>query len=560
MVMAAKRQRVGERKEYANGAATIDAERPLPEFREPGEGAFSGGGEDDEVDFSLLEAVERENHAAVEVLDVRGVKKLVLSFEKKLRDNLEARMKHMDQPEKFLESEVELDEEVRKMHVLAGAPVLYTQLVNLNAVSSIAGLLSHENTDISVDVVNLLHELTDEDVILGTEEDENNAEAEAGLLALVEALVNCNALELLVQNLSRLNENDTDESAAAYKTLGIIESMVEVKPMIAELVCERTKLLRWLLTRVTKREYDGTKLYSSEILSILLQSSTANQKRLGQMDGVDALLQAVAMYKGRDPRSVEEAELVENLFAVLCSVVMPAENKERFVKAEGVELMLIILKQRRFAYASGIKVLDFALTRCPAACERFVEGLGLRALFAAFMGRVVVKQKLKGAEHSKEQIEERVISIIASLFGGLSRGPRRDRLLSKFTESEFEKTDRLMELYVRYSDKVMDEDRRQAAEAARDLEMSADERYLAKLDAGLFTLQLLALIFAHIWTAALPGSQERIDLLLHQHKLSRVDLKDALQVYHDNVGDADGSDEMDKRRSKIVKLMAQLAG
>ena len=34
--------------------------------------------------------------------------------------------------------------------------------------------------------------------------------------------------------------------------------------------------------------------------------------------------------------------------------------------------------------------------------------------------------------------------------GGLTRGSRRERLLSKFIESEFEKIDRLMELYLRW--------------------------------------------------------------------------------------------------------------
>lgn len=37
-----------------------------------------------------------------------------------------------------------------------------------------------------------------------------------------------------------------------------------------------------------------------------------------------------------------------------------------------------------------------------------------------------------------------------SFAGGILRGSRRDRLLSKFVENECEKIDRLMELYMRY--------------------------------------------------------------------------------------------------------------
>lgn len=329
------------------------------------------------LDLALLEALESSE--VVEVIDVRGLKKIVLGFERKLRDNLEARMKYMDQPDKFVESEVDLDEEIKKMHSLAAAPDLYPELVRLNAVSSILGLLSHENTDIAIGVVDLLNDLTDEDVI---------GESDEPALILVDALIENNALELLIQNLARLDEADSDEGTAVFNTLSIVENMIEVKPQVAELVCERTKLLRWLLTRLKVREFDVNKLYASEILAILLQNSTINQRRLGQLNGVDTILQAVAMYKSRDPKTTDEEEMLENLFDCLCSVVMPTENKDRFVKAEGVELMIIIMKQKRLAYASAMKALDFAMTRCTAACERFVDVQGLKTLFAAFMGKV----------------------------------------------------------------------------------------------------------------------------------------------------------------------------
>lgn len=43
------------------------------------------------------------------------------------------------------------------------------------------------------------------------------------------------------------------------------------------------------------------------------------------------------------------------------------------------------------------------------------------------------------------------IFILVVLFpGGILRGSRRERLLSKFVENECEKIDRLMELYIRY--------------------------------------------------------------------------------------------------------------
>ena len=54
-------------------------------------------------------------------------------------------------------------------------------------------------------------------------------------------------LELLVQNLQQLNDSNPDEMAAVYSMLTTVENLVEVKPAVAKMVCERTKLLKWLL-------------------------------------------------------------------------------------------------------------------------------------------------------------------------------------------------------------------------------------------------------------------------------------------------------------------------
>ncbi|MQM04263.1 hypothetical protein Taro_037071 [Colocasia esculenta] len=483
------------------------------------------------VDLSLLEAVEKSHNGGVEVLDLRTMKKLVLSFERRLRDNLEARMKHPDQPDKFADSEVELHNEIERLKILAGGPELYPDLVTLNTVSSIVGLLGHENTDIAVDVVGLLMDLTDEDVL-----EDNDEPARV----LVDALVENNVLELLVQNIGRLSEADPDEATAIYKTLATIENMIEVKPAVAEMVCERTKLLRWLMGRIKVREFDANKQYASEILAILLQNSSSNQKRLGQMNGVDAVLQAVAMYKSRDPKTFDEEEMLENLFDCLCCLLMPVENKERFIKSEGVELMIIIMKQKKLAYGSAIRVLDFAMTKYSPACERFVD---------------IPVSKKNRKERYQEELEERLISLLASLFGGIVRGSRRDRLLSKFVENEYEKIDRLMEFFMRYADRVKAESERLDRLELEDLEMDDDERYNKKLEAGLYTLQLIALILGHLWSSEHPGIRARIELLLRQQKLTRQDVKDILQEYHDNIGDLDGPEERERAQAKVQKFI-----
>lgn len=45
------------------------------------------------------------------------------------------------------------------------------------------------------------------------------------------------------------------------------------------------------------------------------------------MDGVDTLLQIVSYYRKRDPATQEEAEMVDNLFDCVCSVLMIPNNQ-----------------------------------------------------------------------------------------------------------------------------------------------------------------------------------------------------------------------------------------
>lgn len=74
---------------------------------------------------------------------------------------------------RFIDSEADLDGMVKQFLPLTqNPPLYYPEIVNNGTVSLMANLLSHENTDIAIDVVEVLHELTDEDV--GVEADINS--------------------------------------------------------------------------------------------------------------------------------------------------------------------------------------------------------------------------------------------------------------------------------------------------------------------------------------------------------------------------------------------------
>lgn len=66
---------------------------------------------------------------------------------------------------RFIDSEADLDASIKSLLPLAQSPTLaYTEIVKSGALARLIGLLSHENADIVIDVVEVVHELTDEDV------------------------------------------------------------------------------------------------------------------------------------------------------------------------------------------------------------------------------------------------------------------------------------------------------------------------------------------------------------------------------------------------------------
>ncbi|CAN0504097.1 unnamed protein product, partial [Ectocarpus sp. 12 AP-2014] len=128
--------------------------------------------------------------------------------------------------------------------------------------------------DISITVLLLLQELTDSDVLSEREE----------ASVIVDAIVDKQGLELLVQNLSRLDESNEEDAKGVNTTMGVLENLLEVPPAAAS-VCGLVFVLRFLLKRLQVKKFDENKLYCSEILAMLVNGDTDVQKRLGTLQG-----------------------------------------------------------------------------------------------------------------------------------------------------------------------------------------------------------------------------------------------------------------------------------
>lgn len=492
--------------------------------------------------LDILKYVESEE-AEGEVLDEASLKKILLLFEKRVLKNQEMRIKFPENPEKFMESEIELNDVLQELHSVATVPDLYPLLVELNGVSSLLELLSHQNTDISVAVVDLIQELTDVDIL---------HESLDGAETLIEALRNQQAAGLLVQNLERLDETVKEEADGVHNTLAIFENLMEIKSEIAKEIAEQG-LVQWILKRLMmKMPFDVNKLYCSEILSILLQDTNENRILLGNLDGIDVLLQQLAAYKRHDPSSTEEQEFMENLFNSLCSALMATENRDKFLKGEGLQLMNLMLREKKLSRNGSLKVLDHAMSGPDGRdnCNKFVDILGLRTIFPLFMK---TPKRNKKRLLSTDEHEEHVVSIVASMLRNC-KGGQRQRMLTKFTENDFEKVERLMELHFKYLDKVEIVDREIDQQvSAGEIDEDEDAIYVKRLSGGLFTLQLIDYIILEV--SSTDVVKQRILQILNLRNASMKTIRHVMREYAGNLGDAGDSDWREQEQAYIIQLV-----
>ncbi|ELU18447.1 hypothetical protein CAPTEDRAFT_149947 [Capitella teleta] len=500
----------------------------------------------------ILQMVENEPEA--EALNETSLKKTILQFEKRVYKNQEMRIKYPDMPEKFMESEVELNDTIQEMHVIATAPDLYHILIELNAVQSLLQLLNHDNTDISIAVVDLLQEMTDVDTL---------TESEDGANVLIDALLQGQIIALLIQNMERLDETVREEADGVHNSLAIVENMTELRPEIC-IESSTTGLMQFLFKRLkAKLPFDANKLYCSEILAILLQDHPENHGTLGEIEGIDLLLQQLATFKRHDPNSAEEIELMENLFNCLCSSLMLPANRDRFLKGEGLQLMNLMLREKKMSRCSAIKVLNHAMSGKEGIdnCQKFVDILGLRSIFPLFM-KTPKPSKKTGL--NLQEVEEHVISVVGAMVKNCS-GAQEQRLYSKFVENDHEKVDRLVELHFKYLEKVRMADLKIEKEK-QDLKFfggTADEDmeeqwYLQRLECGLFTLQLVDFIMVSVSVNGPPGAKQRVLQILSMRGGSTKNIRSIMREYAGNIGEADDPNSREEQE-RILLLLEKFA-
>ncbi|KAK4693259.1 beta-catenin-like protein 1, partial [Lecanoromycetidae sp. Uapishka_2] len=443
----------------------------------------------------------------------------------------------------FMGSEADLDADLKALSILSEHPNLYEEFAKLGCVASLVSLLSHENTDIAIDAIEIIDELTDEDVEAEQEQWD----------ALVDALLEADLLNLLYENVLRLNEDIESDRAGIYHVLSIIENLSS-RPSIVSVMGNDTRLLPWLLARIQRSEPTVTqnKQYSAEVLTILLQSSPTNRTKLISTEGIDALLQLLSPYRKRDPaKGTEEEEYTENVFDCLTCCVDDADGKAKFLEAEGIELCLIMFREGKMSRPRALRLLDHALGGPDggACCERLIEAAGLKVTFSL----VMKKQDNEATEH--------LLGILSSMLRSLPANEApRIRLLAKFVEKNYQVPERLTQIRREYAARVSVVTSEIKAErgktSAEELEERADEWLSRRLDAGLFVLQTADTILAWL-VAEDDGARSKIQSLLSDRDETLDELKLTLKEQVDTMN-ANPEDEDSMLKDMLSTLIQHL--
>src|SRR5205814_3607764 len=111
---------------------------------------------------------------------------------------------------RYIDSEADLFSLIASFTFLSQHARLYPIFVGSGALDGLMRLFTHENVDIAIAVLQVLVELTGEDVEL---------EKESDMAILIDGIFKDDAIEFMIGNLERLDETKDDDRQGVFHTL-----------------------------------------------------------------------------------------------------------------------------------------------------------------------------------------------------------------------------------------------------------------------------------------------------------------------------------------------------
>eukprot|EP00826_Nyctotherus_ovalis_P037553 TRINITY_DN3432_c0_g3_i1.p1 TRINITY_DN3432_c0_g3~~TRINITY_DN3432_c0_g3_i1.p1 ORF type:complete len:515 (-),score=179.59 TRINITY_DN3432_c0_g3_i1:161-1705(-) len=501
----------------------------------------------EEKDPEITHLIDEAEKVKVIQMNDEGVKQLLANLTQKYKRNMDLRLKFQANPEKFAESEADLNAELKNTQMVTAYPDLLLSFVGYRGVDLFMDILGHENTDIVIGVVSILKELSEGDIILAAKDN----------IQFIEYLISKEVPKLLIDTLERLDLKRDEDLEGVYNVLCTLENIADCKPEMCDYYFTQDKLMAWLFKYITsedERELNDAKICSCEVLSIIIEHSKDAKESLGQSKSLLEILKEVHRRCTGEYESSEE--YINDLFNIICCCLLSNEGKETFRKYEGIELMLKLMKCGLKVRRCALKVLDFALSNTPVSCKEFVNVLGLPFLFAIFMKRGYRRSgKLRVSEAELRKDEEYAVSLVWYLLK-YCKGVDHDRVIYKFKENSCDKVQRLADMYEEYVDaynKYVD-----IVSGVED-EKERESIYIEETNNGLYTFQVISVVIGMLLLEKDPQILEALSDHIANKKIRLDGVIKGIKEYLAHTENKEGSREYEILKEMLETLEKDLS-
>ena len=395
-----------------------------------------------------VERILKQSEEIDSQFDEKTLSELLKSIRKKYDSDIMLRNKYKNDSMKYCTIEEELHEDLVVLQRLAAYPNLLSSFISNSGIEIIILILTHPNIDIISAMLSLIVEITESDFLNDIEDAKS----------FIELLISNSIFDRIAETLYKISSNDEDASQYYSDILGIFENFVDVYEKSADLI-GGTKAIEWMLQMIrSSSNVDSADiaegdvcLFCSEVLAMLVQFSDENKKRFVKMEGVPILVNVIVNIKENTNRKIligNQEEFANNIVDCICSALLYEENKKMFAMADGVNIMIDFMRENNTFRHLGIKVLNFAIQNSKENAIQFVESNGLCVLFPYFMSKGMKKIKKEIATKGEESSIEIIVNLLRYV-----NGVNYDRVIFKFKENKNEKIKQLIEVYyIRYKD------------------------------------------------------------------------------------------------------------
>ncbi|CAD8155154.1 unnamed protein product [Paramecium octaurelia] len=357
-----------------------------------------------------------------ELFDERQLREMIFQLENNYKLNSDLRMRYPNQPDKFIDSEVDLDEDLRKLLILPAYPQLYPIFYSSSAVPIVIQLLLHNNQSISNDVIQFLKELV---------APENDVEPKI-IIQLYDCLIRNYLIESLGELIGKNEEKSQEEVNLLHDCFEVIENMVDIKSSISKEIGLRSKIIQYLVKRVedNSQNLDDNRLYASELLVELTQQTKENLEIIGRSGGIESLLMVLNQYRKKDPETAEEKEILNNVYDLLTLLLIQEENQDYFQSYEGLQLMIKIIQGKTSQSIRAYSLMLLAINNHKENCQKLIQIGGLSIIFP-----ILERKGLKHKDKNKQfEIDETTVQIIKQLLRRNTDATFKQRVFDKCVE------------------------------------------------------------------------------------------------------------------------------